>query len=360
VARVQLTLTAYMLALAVATLAYGPLSDRYGRRPVLLAGLGIYTLAGLLCALATSLEALIAFRILQAVGGCAGLVLARTIIRDCFAQDRAAGVIAGVTMVMAVVPALSPALGGFLDVWLGWRAGFVLLTVAGTLVLLATLRWLNETNVYRAHAAGGMGGGTAGFATLLRSRVFVGYGLLTVCTLASWYTFIASAPYLMVVVLERPPSEYGMWFIAVAGGWITGNFLTSRLAPRLGAERLVRTGGGVAVLAPTILPVVLLLDLLAPATLILPVVVMGVSHGLSQPSATAVALGADPRLAGRASGLLGFVQMATGAACAQLIAPLQAKAGAWPLAVLLLAFAVLSLVAVRWAGPAGREGGGRA
>ncbi len=344
-AHVQLTLTLYMLALAVATLGYGPLSDRYGRRPVLLAGLALYGMASILCAIAPTIEWLIAGRALQAVGGSAGLVLGRTIVRDCYERDRAASVIAAITMVMAVVPALSPAVGGYLDVWVSWRAGFVLLALYGFGVLAAALPWLTETNRYLGSSSSAIGH-LSGFAILLRTRVFVGFGLHCVCTLAAWYALVAGAPYVMVAIMGYPPSDYGLWFVVVAAGWIVGNFLTARTAARIGAERLVLIGAVVAIAASIVLATFVAVDALSPPRLFGPLAVIGLGHGLSQPSAMACAIGVRLELAGRASGLLGFVQMATGAAAAQLVGVMLSDS-VWPLAIMVVGFSLLSLAA--WA-----------
>jgi len=355
-ARVQLTLTGYMLALAAATLAVGPLSDRYGRRPVLLAGLAVYTLGSVACALAPGIDALIAGRALQAAGGCAGLVLGRAMVRDCAPADRAAGLLASITMAMAVVPALSPALGGILDEWLGWRAGFVVLAAYGALLLGACALRLGETNRYAGAGGGAALPRFAATSALLRSRLFLGYGLHCVCTLAAWYTLVAGAPYVMVAVMGRAPSEYGLWFILISAGWIGGNFLTSRLARRVGIRHLVVLGAAVAIGASLVLCAAVAAGPLTELRLFVPLAVIGIGHGLSQPSALAGAIGVRPEMAGRASGLLGFAQMATGAAGAQLLGVLQQDT-AWPLALVTLAFGVLSLAAWGIAASSREEGG---
>ena len=346
-ARVQLTLTGYMLALAFATLAYGPLSDRHGRRPVVLAGLSIYVAASVLCALAPSIDALVAGRVLQGIGGCTGLVLGRAIVRDCASGERAAAVLASITMVMAVVPALSPALGGYLDQWSGWRAGFVLLAVGGGCVLAASVAWLGETH---RHARPGGGGFMrfAGTRVLLRSRVFVGYGLHCVSTLAAWYTVVAGAPYVMVTVMGYAPSDYGVWFVLISAGWIGGNFLTSRIAEHLGIPRMVTLGASISLAAAFALCALIAAAPLTPARLFVPLAVIGLGQGLSQPSAMSGAIGVRPDIAGRASGLLGFCQMATGAFAAQLLGTLQGDT-AWPMALLALAFAAAALACGRLA-----------
>jgi DHA1 family bicyclomycin/chloramphenicol resistance-like MFS transporter len=338
---VQLTLTLYMLALAVATLIAGPLSDRFGRRPVILGALVIYTLAAVACALASSIEWLIAARIAQAVGGAAGLTLGRTMVRDCLDAGPAASLIATLSMLVSVVPALSPALGGYLDVWLGWRASFVVLAAFGALTCLAGLRWLTETN---PHAGPGHApvGQLQIFGELVRNRVFMGYGLHCVCTLSAWYGIVAGAPFVMVTVMGRGPGEYGTWFVLVAVGWITGNLLTSQLATRTGVKRLVLAGVLVTLAASVMLVGVVAADALTPARLFVPLALMGVGHGLSQPSAMSGAIGVHPHAAGRASGLLGFVQMASGAAAAQLLGIIQAGS-AWPMAIMVCVISLISL-----------------
>jgi DHA1 family bicyclomycin/chloramphenicol resistance-like MFS transporter len=248
-------------------------------------------------------------------------------------------------MVMAVVPALSPAVGGYLDVWVSWRAGFVLLALYGFGVLAAALPWLTETNRYLGSSSSAIGH-ISGFAILLRTRVFVGFGLHCVCTLAAWYALVAGAPYVMVAIMGYPPSDYGLWFVVVAAGWIVGNFLTARTAARIGAERLVLIGAVVAIAASIVLANFVAVDALSPPRLFGPLAVIGLGHGLSQPSAMACAIGVRLELAGRASGLLGFVQMATGAAAAQLVGVMLSDS-VWPLAIMVVGFSLLSLAA--WA-----------
>ena len=340
-AMVQLTLTLYMMALAVATLGCGPISDRFGRRPVILAALVIYASAGLVCAVAQSIEVLIVGRIVQALGGAAGLTLGRAMVRDCYDADGAAGMIALLSMIMAVIPALSPAIGGLLDVWLGWRAGFIAVSVFGIIVLVCAYSWLGETHRYAGpqHASTGR---YSVFAELARSRTFLGFGLHCVCTLSAWYAIIAGAPYIMVVVMKRAPSEYGAWFVLVALGWVAGNLITARLARRVGIMRMVPWGSAVTIAAVLLLAYFVATDSLSPASLFLPLALIGVGHGLSQPSAMSGAIGVNPHAAGRASGLLGFMQMTCGALAAQLLGVFQDHS-AWPLVVMVLLFSIVSL-----------------
>ena len=237
----QLALTLYLVGIACGQLIYGPLSDRFGRRPVLLAGLGVFVIGSLLAALAPSIGLLIAGRVVQAVGGCAGMVLGRAIVRDVYERDKAASTLAYITMAMAVAPALAPAIGGFLDVWFGWQASFLFVLAFGAVVWFWCLASARETNFQRQPLPG-LRGMAAGYRELLRSRVFLGYALNTAFTTAVFFAFLAGAPYIMIELLKRPASEYGTLFILVSIGYALGNFIAARLAVKVGARRLVLAG----------------------------------------------------------------------------------------------------------------------
>ncbi|MBV9016949.1 MAG: MFS transporter [Alphaproteobacteria bacterium] len=185
-AHVQLVLSLYLAGIAAGQLIYGPVSDRFGRRPVLIAGLAMFLLGTLLCGVAWSLRALIFGRVLQALGACAGIVLSRAIIRDVYDREMAARGLALVMMAMTLAPAVSPALGAYLTEWLDWRAIFVLLGGFGAAVFAGTAAWLGETNRYPAPLD--FGGMTRSYAILLRSPAFAWFALCSACTSASWFT----------------------------------------------------------------------------------------------------------------------------------------------------------------------------
>src|SRR5439155_12368228 len=239
-ARVQLVLTLYLAGIAAGQLVYGPLSDRFGRRPVLLAGLAVFVAGTVLCGLAGSLAILIFGRVLEACGACAGIVLARAIIRDVYEREAAARGLALVMMVMSFAPAISPAVGAYLAEWLDWRAIFVLLGVAGAIVLVATAARLRETNRHRVRLD--LNGMAGSYAVLLRSPAFLGFALCGACTSASWFTFIASAPYLVSEALGEPPSTYGLMILLPMAGYLLGNAAAARFAFRLGSLHLMILG----------------------------------------------------------------------------------------------------------------------
>lgn len=315
---VQLTLTVYLIGLGMAQLLYGPLSDRYGRRPVLLCGLSIFCLGSLLCMLAPSIEMLIGGRVLQAIGGCSGLVLGRAIIRDLYDRDRSAAMIGYVTMAMSLAPMFSPALGGYLDTLLGWRASFAFCVLSGILVLGWVLFTLPETL-----AEPGFGEGARAmlrsYAGLVRSPAFCGYALQTAFSSGVFFAFIAGAPFVVVTVMGLPSSAYGLWFIVVSLGYLAGNFCTGRFAVRLGVDRMIAIGAIIGLLGILGLAAIGWLGLLTLPGLFLPMAVVALSNGLTLPNGTAGAVSVNPRAAGAAAGLSGALQMLVGAGAAVLV-----------------------------------------
>ena len=223
-ATVQLTLTLYLIGFAVAQLLYGPLSDRFGRRPVLLAGQGIYLAGSVLCLMASGIGALIAGRVVQAVGACAGMVVARAIIHDIYEREKVAAMLAYVHAAMATAPMIGPSIGGLLEVWFGWQASFVLIVAIGAGVLEASVYFLHETHKGEAQAAP-IVDMIVGFGHLLRRPVFCGHALQVAFSTSVFFAFIGGAPYVMVDLMGRPPSEFGFYFIAVPAMFMTGSFL---------------------------------------------------------------------------------------------------------------------------------------
>src|SRR5580704_13052292 len=185
----QLTITLYLIGLAIGQLLYGPVSDRFGRRPVLLGGLALFTLAGIATTVAPNAWTLVVARILQSIGACSGLVLGRAIVRDSAAPDRAAARLAMLTLVMSAAPAIAPVLGGYATAWFGWRAAFALLAVIGAVTLGFAVLLLPETGAVQSSSRASM---LLGSLRLLRSRAFRGYIIGGACTTTSFYAFMAA------------------------------------------------------------------------------------------------------------------------------------------------------------------------
>ncbi len=337
----QLAVSLSMLSIALSMLAYGPLADRYGRRPVMLGGLALFLVGSTVCALAPDADSLIVGRVVQAAGGASGMVLARAIVRDVYAHEKVASTLAYLTMAMVVAPMVAPAIGGVLTDVFGWRANFSAAGLAGVLVLLLVVARLAETKS-APPSYPGVSGMLLGFGRLLRRRAFCAYALQGAFGFSVFFAFAAAAPYVMVNVMERPPSEYGFWFVSISAVFMIGTFTAARLSHRVGGDRMILIGSLLVVLAP--LACILFLSLVswAPPLLFVPLLLMALGNGFSIPNSQAGALGVDPAAAGTASGLSGFLQMAIAALFAQVAGSLQ-DGTPYPMLICMLAAALLSL-----------------
>jgi len=333
-ASAQLALTGYLAGVAIGQLLYGPLSDRYGRKPLVVAGLVVFLAASLGAALATSVAGLILGRIAQAVGGCSGMVLARAMIRDCFPRDRSASVMAFVLAGMTAAPMLAPVIGGVIDETLGWRAILLLTAVAGAGLFAAVLLRLDET-LPAPYPLPGIAGFLRANLGLLRLPDFLLFAGAFSASSGVFFSFLGGAPFVAVEGLGLAPTTYGVAFAVVSVAYAGGNMVTARLAQRLGIGRLLRFGTTVTFLGAALaLGLVLvrppsLLNLFAPALL------MAVGNGIAQANALAGAVSVRQTLAGTASGLAGAMQMGFGALATVAVAAMETGSGVATAAVML-------------------------
>ena len=316
IAAMQTTVSLYIFGLAAGQLFYGPLADRFGRRPVLMFGLVLYTAAGLVAAVSPDVRVLIAARLAQALGGCAGLVLGRAMVRDTAGDDDVVRRLALLTLMMMAGPGLAPLVGGVLSSALGWRAIFWVLAALGLVNFVLTWRLLPETG--RASAGLGTAALARDYLGLLRSPVFLGYAVGGGCATTSMYAFVAAAPFIFAVDLGRPEHEVGVYLGLLILGMALGNLLIGRLVGRFGAERLMVGANLLSLLSACALLGVVLLGRLGVASAVGLMVVFTFGVGMASPTALTKAVSVDPQVIGSAAGLYGFSQMAVGALCSSL------------------------------------------
>ncbi|TJZ83059.1 multidrug effflux MFS transporter [Paracoccus hibiscisoli] len=341
----QLSVSAYIGASAVLQLLGGPLSDRFGRRPVVIWGLVGFLLATIGTLLATTATTFLIFRLLQSVITVCMLV-PRAVVRDLYDGDRAASMLGYVTMGMAVVPMMAPVFGGVLDELFGWQANFVVMGLLGIAVLALAFRDMGETV-----RGGGMPlrAQMANYPILARSHRFWGYCAAATLSSGAFFAYLGGAPFVGDQVFGLTPAQVGYWFAAPSIGYILGNYLSARFSPVLGLNRMILMG---AVVCAAALSVSLILDLagiVRPLFFFGAIALMGLGNGMVLPNANAGMMSVRPELAGTASGLGGALAVAGGAALSALAgALLQPGSGATPLLAIMCASALGSLVAIGW------------
>src|ERR1700710_164702 len=234
----QMTVSLYMVGIACSQIIMGPLSDRFGRRPVLLGGIGLMVAASAACIFAETLPQLIAARFLQALGGASGMVVSRAIIRDLYSRDRISSMISLVIAVMMIAQMLSPLTGGLPEIAFGWRSIFYVITAASLIIAVAIAVALPETRRDRIEAGGFRGD----VGSLFRSRAFIGYVLCQVLASQIIFTFAGGGPSVVVTQVGRSRAEYGAWFATTGFAYLIGNLFCVRFAPRHSIEKLIWFG----------------------------------------------------------------------------------------------------------------------
>ncbi len=314
----QMTVSLYMVGIACSQLIMGPLSDRFGRRPVLLAGLSLMVLASVACMFAENLPQLIAARFFQALGGATGMVVSRAIIRDLYERERVAPMISLVIAVMMIAQMLSPLTGGLLETAFGWRAIFYAIAAGSLAVAVGIALALPETRRSRAADSGFRGD----VGSLIRNRAFVGYVLCQVLASQIIFAFAGGGPYIVVTQMGRSSAEYGAWFATTGFAYLVGNLMCVRFAPRHQLERLIWFGLGLQ-LSGSVLNLAWSFTGLnaAPAWLFGTQMVVMAGNAFVMANSAAGAISVRPEAAGTASGAMGFLQQGIGALVSQF--------GAW-------------------------------
>ena len=342
-ALMQLSVALFLGLSAVLQILIGPISDRFGRRKVILGALVLFLLATLGTLLATNATVFLIFRMAQAVVA-AGMVLSRAVVRDMVPDAQAASMIGYVTMGMSLVPMIGPVIGGVLDEAIGWKANFGLLFGLGVVVLVLAWSDMGETATLRKISLGAQ---IRQYPALLRSRRFWGYTLCAAFASGAFFAYLGGAPYVGNQVFGLSSTEIGLLFAITAVGYAGGNFIAGRFSVRVGINRMVLWGSWVMVAGLGLLAALTMAGLHNPVVFFGLTICMGLGNGMALPNANAGMLSIRPDLAGTASGLGGAITIGGGAALAALAgAILPPGSSELPLVLLMLASGVASLVAI--------------
>jgi MFS transporter, DHA1 family, multidrug resistance protein len=310
---VQLTLAFYLLGLAFGQLIYGPLSDAYGRRRPVMAGIALYIAGSLLCAVAPTIDSLIAFRLLQALGGCAGMVIARAVVRDLYSGADAARFFSLLMLVLGLAPILGPVGGGLLLRLHGWQTIFVILGVFGLACLVAVARLLPETLPRHRRRTGGLKAAATSYVVLARDLRFLRFAFAGGFGMAGLFAYIAGSPFVFIDMYGIDPERFGLIFGGNAAGFIAASQLSGLLVGRISPLRLLKIGYLVEIAACIVLCVMAVTGAFGAWGLIVPLFFAVGSLGLISPNAFALALQPHPEIAGAASALAGTIQFSCGA-----------------------------------------------
>jgi MFS transporter, DHA1 family, multidrug resistance protein len=310
----QMTVSLFMVGIALSQIIMGPLSDKFGRRPVLLAGLGLMLAASLACSFVESLPQLIAARFFQALGGASGMVISRAIIRDLYPRERVGAMISLVIAVMMIAQMLSPLTGGLLETAFGWRAIFYVVTAAALVITVGIALALPETRRTRAEGANFRGD----VGKLVKDRAFIGYVLCQVLASQIIFTFAGGGPYIVVTQMGRTSAEYGAWFATTGFAYFIGNVLCVRFAPRHSLDRLIWLGLALQLSGSSLNLIWSFLGVnQTPLWLFGTQMIVMVGNAFVMANSAAGAISVRPDAAGTASGTMGFLQQGIGSLVSQ-------------------------------------------
>ena len=341
---VQLTLSLFMFGYAFGQVLHGPLSDRFGRRPLLLIGLSVYTLCGLGCFVSGSIGTLIALRFVQAVAAAVGPSMSRAIIRDYHGGQRASHMLSSVQLAMGFALVVAPILGSFLLTFVGWRGIFLFLALFGALLTVVVWRGFAESLAMPDPQAAHPARLLSNFLAFFGNRVCVGYALINGFVQGGLLAFISGIPFVMMDVFHVKAANFGFYFCLAACGLIVGASLNRRLVRRLAPDRILRRGLFIQAIAGCVLLVIAWLAVPSPLIFMLPVMAYSFSQGLVMPNAIAGAMEPLPYMAGLAAALLGAVQMGAGGITGYIVNALY-DGTALPLAAMLAGLACCGLAA---------------
>ncbi len=338
-----LSITLFLAMNAIFQIFVGPLSDRYGRRPVVLGALSIFCLSSVGCILATNFEFFLICRVLQAVA-VTGLVISRATVRDSYTQDQAASVLGYVTMGMAIFPLIGPALGGILEVKFSWIASFWVLLVVGIFIFILTYFDMGETN---RHKTNSMAEQFRAYPELLKARRFWGYSLTAAFNAGGYYAYLGGAAYIGRELFELSPDVLGFYIGSPVLGYVIGNWVSGRFSVFFGINKMISMGSIITSMGMALCISLFILTDPIPISFFGCVLLTGIGHGMVLPNANAGMMSVRPHLAGSASGLGGTLNTGGGAIIATATAAvLTPGTGALPLIFIMFSTSIMSIVAL--------------
>ncbi len=330
-AQVQFTISAYLIGFAIGQIFYGPVSDRHGRKPVLIAAITLYCVASLACALSTSIEMLIAARAVQALGGCGGIVLTRAIVRDLYSGARAGRELSLIGSVMALAPVLAPIAGGVVQTGFGWRVVFLTLVAAGLIGVGTVWLLLPETLNARAAEPVSIFSMARSYRVVARHPAYLAYLAITSASYAGLFAWISGSAFVLQNLYGLTPFDFGVAFALGSIGYMTGSALAARIVVRLGLDGVLGIGGCACAIGGLGMVAAVAFGLTSSLSLVFPVAIYLAGLGMVLPQGIAGAMTPFPDRAGAASSLFGFVQQSAAALCGAVVGWLLGQS-AWPLA----------------------------
>ncbi|WED29803.1 multidrug effflux MFS transporter [Vibrio sp. DW001] len=339
---IQLSFTAYLATLAIGQLFGGPLADRYGKRNLLLWGFGLHVAGGLVGVFASSVELILLSRVMQAAGGCIGMMLARSILVDMYPSEKAVEKLSYVTMGVAVSQAIAPTVGGVVSEFIGWHSVFYLP------MLMATAVWVGVFFQYPKPISDEMSlGKTTSFIgtykKLVQNQAYISLTLSSTLIACGFFSFVTCAPFIVSATLGESLTQYGFWFLFVAFGFMVGSFTSAQLSTRLSHSSSVIIGHSLSLIGGLLMLVSFTLFDISYENLFLTMALFTFGRGLSQPHLQSLSIASVEENRASASGLLGFIQLLLGALLAQLVGALVEQIGSIMLPLFLVGYGVCAL-----------------